>query len=236
LKRFYKQVATQLHEGRWRVTLDGRPIRTAVGNPQLVPTLALAEAMAAEWAGQGEEIDPRSFVLRDLADYTIDVASGEARAGLVEEVAAYAGSDTLYYRADSGEAIHQRQLGTWEPLLTEAERRHDVRFERVSGIIPRPQRPETLAQMRQAVDALDPFALAALRMLTSLSASLVIGIAALEPQADAEALWRASELEEDWQAEHWGRDAEAQDRRESRFAAFRAAMRFAALARGDGQP
>jgi chaperone required for assembly of F1-ATPase len=236
LKRFYKAVATQLHEGRWRVTLDGRAIRTSAGNAQLVPTRALAEAMAAEWAGQGEEIDPRSFVLRDLADYAIDVASGEARAGLVEEVAAYAGSDTLCYRADPDEPLHQRQLATWEPLLAEAERRHDVRFERVSGIIPRPQRPETLARMRRAVDALDPFALAALRMLTGLSASLVVGLAALEPQADAEALWRASELEEDWQAEHWGCDAEAEARREGRFAAFRASMRFAALARGEGTP
>lgn len=236
MKRFYKQVATQSHEGGWRVALDGRFIKTAAGNAQLVPSRALAEAMSAEWADQGEEIEPKSFVLRDHADYAIDVASGEARPGLVEEIAAYAGSDTLCYRADPDEPLHQHQLAMWEPLLVEAERRHDVRFERVSGIIHRPQRPETLARIRQAVDGLDPFALAALRMLTGLSASLVIGLAALEPDADAETLWQAANLEEDWQAERWGRDAEAQARRESHFSAFRAAMRFAALARGDDRP
>lgn len=236
MKRFYKQVATQLHESGWRVTLDGRPIRTAAGNPQLVPTLALAEAMAAEWAGQGEEIDPRAFMLRDLADYAIDVASSEARSGLVEEIAAFAGADTLCYRADPDEPLHQRQLAMWEPLLAAEEARHGVRFNRIAGIIHRPQPPEALARMRQAVDALDPFPLAALRMLTSLSASLVIGLAALEPQAEATALWQAANLEEDWQAERWGRDAEAEARRQTRFEAFSAAMRFAALARGDGLP
>ncbi len=231
MKRFYKAVTTQLHEGSWRVTLDGRAIKTAAGDSQLVPSLALAEAMAAEWAGQGEEIDPKAFQLRDLADFAIDVASGEGRSQLADEIAAFAASDTLCYRADPEEPLYQRQLAVWEPLLAREEQRHGVRFSRVSGVIHRPQPPETLERMRGVVATLDPFPLAALRMLTSLSASLVIGLAALEPEADAEPLWQAANLEEDWQAEHWGRDAEAQELRQTRFDAFRLAMRFAALAR-----
>ncbi len=233
MKRFYKAVTTQLHDGRWRIALDGRPIKTAGGNAQLVPTHALAEAMAQEWAGQGEEIDPSAFRLRDLADYAIDVVSGEARAALVDELAAYAATDTLCYRADPDEPLYPRQLAVWEPLLASEERRHGVRFTRVSGVIHRPQSLETLVRMQQAVAALDPFPLAALRMLTSLSSSLVIALAALEPEADAEALWDAANLEEDWQAEHWGRDEEAKALRQTRFEAFALAMRFAALARGD---
>jgi len=231
VKRFYKAVTTQLQDGCWRVALDGRLIKTAAGNPQLVPTPALTEAMAEEWAGQGEEIDSTRFQLRDLADYAIDVASGEAQTGLVDEIAAYAGSDTLCYRADPDEPLHERQLALWEPLLIEAERRYDVHFERIAGVIHRPQPEATLARLRQAVAVMEPFPLAALRMLTSLSASLVIGLAALEPDADARSLWRAANLEEDWQAENWGADAEADELRQTRFEAFQLAMRFAALAR-----
>ncbi len=211
--------------------LDGRAIKTAGGKAQHVPTRALAEAMAEEWASQGDEIDPRTFQLRDLADYAIDVASGDARDSLIDEIAAYAGTDTLCYRADPDEPLHKRQLDIWEPLLLDAERRHDVHFKRVSGIVHRPQPDETLARLQAAVAAQDAFALAALRMLTSLSASLVIALATLERDADGDNLWRAANLEEDWQAEHWGRDAEAEEARRARSDAFQLAMRFAALAR-----
>ncbi|MCB2064946.1 MAG: molecular chaperone [Novosphingobium sp.] len=231
MKRFYNEVATQAQGQGWQVTLDGRAIKTAGGNAQRVPSLALAEAMAREWSTQGEEIDPRAFQLRDLADYAIDVASGEARVGLIDEIAAYAGSDTLCYRADPQEPLHARQLEMWEPLLAEAERRYDVHFERVSGIVHRQQPPETMARLQAAVAAQDAFGLAALRMLTSLSASLVIALAALEPEADGDSLWQTANLEEDWQAEHWGSDAEAEEARHARSEAFLLAMRFAALAR-----
>ncbi len=236
MKRFYKTVATQVQGDCWRVALDGRLIKTAGGSEQLVPSSALAEAMAQEWAGQGEEIDPSAFQLRDLADYAIDVVSGEARAALVDELAAYAATDTLCYRADPDEPLYPRQLAVWEPLLASEERRHGVRFTRVSGVIHRPQPPETLQLMRRAVAALEPFPLAALRMLTSLSSSLVIALAALEPDADAQGLWQAANLEEDWQAQHWGSDAEADALRQTRFEAFALAMRFAALAREDDRP
>ena len=104
--------------------------------------------------------------------------------------------------------------------------------ERIGGIIHRPQPPATLARMRTALGSADPFTLAALRNLASLAHSLVVGLAALEPDADPHALWLAANLEEDWQAELWGKDAEAMERRDRRFAAFAAAMRFAELARG----
>jgi chaperone required for assembly of F1-ATPase len=110
-----------------------------------------------------------------------------------------------------------------------------VHFERVAGIIHRPQPDATLAQLAAAVATQDAFGLAALRMLTSLSASLVIALAALEADADGDALWRAANLEEDWQAEHWGSDAEAQEVTQARRDAFAMAMRFARLAR-DGGP
>jgi chaperone required for assembly of F1-ATPase len=188
--------------------------------------------MAQEWAGQGEEIDTAAFVLRDLADFAIDVVAPDP-APTVRELLPYAETDTLCYRAEPGEAVLTRQDAVWEPLLVRAEHRWDVRLERVGGIIHRSQPAETLATLQSVLDRLDPFSLAALKMLASLAASLVIGLEALERDADAAALWDAANLEEDWQAELWGADDEAQERRALRLAAFETAMRFAALARED---
>lgn len=230
MKRFYRDVTVAPTEGGWRVLLDGRAIKTVGGKPQIVPSAALAEVMAAEWAGQGEEIDTTAFLLRDMADYAIDVVATR-RDEAVAAIVAYGESDTLCYRADPDEAFHARQRDVWEPVLEAAEERHGVRFRRVSGIIHRPQPEETLAQLRRFVAAQDDFALAALRNLASLAASLVIALAALEPDADVTALWNAANLEEDWQAELWGKDAEAQARREKRAAAFAASAQFAALSR-----
>jgi chaperone required for assembly of F1-ATPase len=230
MKRFYKEVSVGEAEGGWRVLLDGRPIRTQGGRPQVVAAKPLAEAMAAEWAEQGEEIDTAAFHFRDLADFALDAVASQ-RAETIAELVRYASTDTLCYRAAPGEPLHDRQLAVWEPLLAAAERRWDIHFARISGIMHEDQPAETLLRMEAVLDAEDDFILAALRMLVSLSASLVIGLAAIAGDADAEALWRAANLEEDWQAELWGRDAEAEARRQTRFEAFEMAMRFAALAR-----
>ena len=231
MKRFYKDVSVAADGPHWRVLLDGRGIRTAGKRAQLVPTASLAEAMAAEWAGQGEEIDPACFMLRDMADYAIDVIAQD-RADALASLLPYAETDTLCYRAEPDEALYQRQVAVWEPLLTAAERRWDVHFERVSGIIHRPQPAATVARFESVLAAESAFSLAALRTLSSLACSLVIGLYALADDADAEMLWNAANLEEDWQAELWGKDAEAEARRAKRFSDFEAAMRFARLARG----
>jgi chaperone required for assembly of F1-ATPase len=231
MKRFYRAVSVEAADGGWAVLLDGRRIKTAAGRAQIVPTQALAEAMAGEWADQREEIDPSRFVLRDLADYAIDVVAAN-RAQTIREILPYAETDTLCYRADLGEPLEQRQRAVWDPLLSAAEQRWDVHFERVGGIVHRPQPAATLARMEAVLAAESDFALAALRTLSSLAASLVVGLAALAPAADAAALWDAASLEEDWQAELWGKDAEAAARRDKRLASFMAAIRFAELARG----
>lgn len=230
MKRFYREVTVAPAGEGWRVLLDGRGIKTAGGSEQIVPGSALADAMAAEWSGQGEEIDTSAFILRDLADYAIDIVA-PARDAAIQGLLRYAETDTLCYRAEAGEALHERQLEVWEPLLAAAETRWDVHFNRIEGIMHRPQPRETLERMRAVLAAEGDFALSALNTLASLAASLVIGLAALAPDAEAETLWNAANLEEDWQAELWGKDAEAEARRERRFANFAAAMRFARLAR-----
>lgn len=229
MKRFWKDVSVQEHGDGWRLLLDGRAVKTQGGRAQIVPTQALADALAAEWAAQGDKIDPARFMLRDLTDTALDVVALD-RAGTVATLLRFAETDTLCYRADPEDALHARQQELWDPLLGAAEARWDVHFIRVSGVLHQLQPPATLARLEQLLQTKDHFALGALTTLASITASLVTALAALEPDADAESLWQAAELEEAWQAELWGSDYEAEHRRDRRFAAFKAAMQFAQLA------
>ena len=229
MKRFWTEATAAPVGSGWQVLLDGRVVKTQAGSAQAVPSEALALAMAAEWQNQGETVDPDTLPLRDLADYAIDVI-GPDRAAATAQLLRYAETDTLCYRAEPDEPLHARQIGIWEPLLVAAETRWDVHFERINGVIHRPQNPATLARLERVLVTHDGFTLAALTTLSALSASLVIALAALEHSADAAELWNAAELEEDWQIELWGADTEAAERRARRLAAFSAAQRFARLA------
>ena len=231
MKRFYKAVTTAQQGSGWQVLLDGRAIKTAGKRAQIVPTAALAQAMAAEWADQGEDINPAAFSFRDTADYALDVIAQD-RADAAARLLPYGETDTLCYRADDGEALLARQAQVWEPLLAAAEQRWDIHFTRICGVIHRPQPAETMARLTSVLAAQDDFTLAALRTLAGLAASLVIALAAIEPDADVAALWDAANLEEDWQAELWGKDDEALALRALRFKAFAAGVRFAGLVRG----
>jgi chaperone required for assembly of F1-ATPase len=229
VKRFWKEVAVEQADGGWRVSLDGRPIRTQGGAAQVVPSRALAELLADEWRSQPEEVNPAAFALRDMADYAIDQVT-DARHQTIAKLLRYAETDTLCYRADPDEPLHRRQWEVWEPIVSAFETTHSVKLERVSGVLHKPQPAQTLAAVRDRLEQLDPFALAALEVMTSLAASLCVGLSALDPGADAAALWNAAELEERWQSDLWGSDAEAEDRRQRRAATFMGAVEFARTA------
>lgn len=233
MKRFYREASAVRGADGWHVALDGREVKTQGGHRLILPNEASARLLAAEWAAQGEEIAPRSFAMRDLADYALDVVAQDREAA-VSALLRYAETDTLCYRADPDEPLWKRQQEAWEPLLAAFEAREGIRLQRVSGVIHRAQDGAALATLRQRLEAMDHFTLAALTTLAALAASLVIALAALEPDADGEALWGAANLEEDWQAERWGRDEEAAARKARRKADFVAAMRFAAAARTEG--
>ena len=155
MKRFYKDVAVAPQDGGWRVMLDGRPIKSVGGRQQVVPTSALAEVLAAEWAGQGETIDPARFLYRDMTDYAIDVV-GPDRDQAIRELLPYGETDTLCYRAEAGDSLRREQDLVWEPLLLAAEARHGVAFERIGGIMHRPQPAGTMARSERRPPARRP--------------------------------------------------------------------------------
>ena len=227
MKRFYKTVEVQPAGGGYAVALDGRPVKTQSGRPQVVPRESTAELLAAEWAGQGETIDPASFRHRDMADYAIDVIAQD-RTRAIEKLLSYGETDTLCYRADPDEALYARQMAEWEPVLSALEERLGINMTRVSGVMHQPQSESALARLRDELQSLDDFALTALETMASLAASLTAGLSALEDDADAGAIWDAAQLEERWQIEQWGEDAEAAKRTAERREAFMAAHAFAA--------
>ncbi|MEP2235650.1 MAG: ATP12 family protein [Alteripontixanthobacter sp.] len=233
MKRFWSEVTAVKVDRGWQIMLDGRPIKTQGGAEQIVPSAPLAEALADEWhlqgPNKGDEIDPAGFVLRDMADYAIDHIRPD-RTGAIAKLLAFADTDTLCYRADPEDALYRKQQEVWEPLVADFEQREGVALTRVSGIVHRPAPQETLAKLRARLETLDDFTLAAVQPLASLSASLCIALSVLEPGADIDTLWNAANLEEEWQADLWGRDEEAEEARAKKRAEFAQAARFAALA------
>lgn len=229
MKRFYKQVSVREIEGGWQVMLDARALKTVKGSPQTVPTKALADGLAAEWDAQGEKVDPATMPMRDMTDYAIDMVAPDPKA-LIDKAVQYGDTDTLLYRADPDEPLFARQQELWEPIVTAFEARLGASFSRISGIMHRPQNEETLAALRGELTGQSPFALAAIEMMTHLAASLITGLSAAQREADALALWNAANLEEDWQIEQWGRDEEAEERREKRTGDFLKAREFWELA------
>ncbi len=224
MKRFYTDVTIDAQA----IRLDGRPVKTPGRAPLLLPTPALAQAVAEEWRAQGEEIDPRAMPLTGLANAAIDRVAAD-RDSFVREVAAYAETDLLCYRAEGPEPLVERQAEQWDPLLEWARSRYAVAFVRVAGIMHQPQPPQTVARIGGAVDAFDLFRLTALQQLTTIAGSLVIGLAIAEGRIDARAGFDIAHLDELWQAELWGEDWMATDMRDARRSAFEAAARFMAL-------
>ncbi|MBX7483206.1 ATP12 family chaperone protein [Qipengyuania qiaonensis] len=230
MKRFYKDVSVGEAQGGWQVSLDGRPVKTQGGIPQIVPSSALAHALAGEWGEQGDEIDPKRFLFRDHADFAIDIV-GADRAAAIAKLIGYAETDTLCYRADPEDALYARQQDVWDPLVQHLEGKLGLRFRRVSGIVHRAQPEDTLSTLRQHLEAQDDFTLAGMTAMASLAASLCVALLANDAAInDPMLLWRDANLEEEWQAEKWGRDEEAEAVRKRREDDFSNAQAFTALA------
>lgn len=228
MKRFWKEVTVERVDESHALRLDGRPVRTPGRALLALPTAALAEAVAAEWRDAPETVDPRAMPLTGLANAAIDRIAPD-RAAFAAGLAAYGGSDLLCYRAEEPPPLVARQAAHWDPLLDWARGRYDVHFEVTTGVMHRPQPPATLARLGEAVAALDAFRLAGLSPLVTVSGSLIAALALAEGAADAEAVWRASRVDEDWQAEQWGEDELAARARDARRADFDAGARFLAL-------
>jgi chaperone required for assembly of F1-ATPase len=228
LKRFWTAATVEAIDGGHAVRLDGRPVRTPAGRPLLLPSPALAQAVAGEWTDVGEHLDPTDMPLTGLANAAIDLVPQD-RAGFVAGLAAYAASDLTCYRADGPQLLVARQVAAWEPVLKAVEARHGLLFRRTAGVVPVAQPDATLTRAGELLMALGNWRLAPLQPLVTLSGSLVVGLALMDRLVTPDAAFEAAVVDERWQAEHWGEDAEAAAALGSRETQFMAAARFLAL-------
>lgn len=212
-KRFYKEAAAIPVDGGWGVALDGRALRTPLGAPLVLPAHGLAQAVAGEWADQGDEIEPPTMPITRLSTTAIDRIAGD-REAVVAELAKYAGTDLLCYRADGPAELVARQTAAWDPLLQWAEETFGARLTVTAGIIPVTQPREAVEAFQEAMLSMGNLELAALSAATAAAGSLVIALALADGYLDAEDAFALSQLDEDWQIEQWGEDTEAIERRE----------------------
>lgn len=228
MKRFWKEVATVAAEGGWSIELDGRPIKTPARELLVLPSEALARAIAAEWSAVGEKIDPRTMPLTGLANAAIDRVAPD-KATFAAGLAKYAEADLACYRADMPQKLVDRQAEHWDALLSWARRRFDVDFVTTAGITHVQQPQATIDRLSHAVVALDPFQLAGLSPLITTGGSLVAALAVLEGGFTPGQAWEAVSIDDRWQLEQWGADEEAETALENRRADFMAAAQFLEL-------
>lgn len=230
MKRFYKETAVDQGDGGFRVLLDGRPMRTPAKSVLVVPTKALAEAIAEEWALVPEkmEINPAHLLMTRLAATGLDRVSGQ-RARVIDDTAKYGASDLLCYRATDPSSLVQRQAEAWQPLLDWAAERYGAELAVANGMSFVTQPHAALAALRGAVAAHSDLALSALYNLTHVAGSLVIALAVSEGRLSVADAFNAAQLDELFQIERWGEDPIATKRHEGIRHDLDAGARFLAL-------
>ena len=212
-RRFYKAVETAAGEGGVGVLLDGRALKTPGGKRLVLPTEALAQQVAEEWAAQGETIEIGAMHATRLANTATD-SIPQARTQTADQIAQYAASDLLCYFAEAPRALVERQHAHWGPVLDRAKDDVGLAFVRAAGIVHQPQPQGTLDRIRDLALAEDDFALAGLAFGAALYGSSVLVIALRRGWLSGQQAFELSRLDEAWQEEKWGIDAEAAERTE----------------------
>ena len=221
-KRFYASAGVAEADGGFAVTLDGKPIRTPSGRIVTVPVRNIADRMAAEWEAQRDIIDPLSMPLTRFANSVVEAVVD--RAELVrDDVAKYLQSDLLFYRAGHPEALVAREAAHWDPVLFWAADEFGAHFILAEGIV-HVRQPEQAVEAARAALPSDPWSIAALHVVTTLTGSALLALALFHRVRDPDSVWAAAHVDEDWNADTWGVDEEVAARRAARLVDFRAAV------------
>ncbi|PCI60859.1 MAG: ATPase [Kordiimonadales bacterium] len=232
MKVFYKIVTVEAVSAGYGIALDDRPVKTPLKAPLAMPTKALAEAVAGEWRAQTDEIDTKTMPLTQLASTAIDRVAARMD-GVAEEIAAFAGTDLLCYRADEPKELFERQNTIWQPYLDWAEGAFGAGLQSTSGIMPVKQDAAVLDKFTAQVKARDAFMLTALHELTGGFGSLVLALAYLDGFKPFDDIWTASILDQTHQEEAWGVEQDAEEQQELLLSDLRVVCRYVELLRAD---
>lgn len=227
-KRFWKAAQAEACDGGFTVRLDARPVKTPSKQPLVLPSLAMAQGIAAEWDQQQGLIKPDTMPLTRAANSAIDKVAPQVDA-VVGEIANYGTTDLLCYRATQPQPLIERQATHWTPLLDWARDTLGAPLDVTHGVIPIPQPAASLERLRGHVAAHNAFQMAALYDLVAISGSLILGLAVARGQLTGDQAFALSRIDESWQVELWGEDETAAAQEVLRRDAFLTAERFLAL-------
>jgi chaperone required for assembly of F1-ATPase len=220
-KRFYGHAGVAETPDGFAITLDGKPIRTPSGRQLVAPIREIADAIAAEWEAQQDTIDPLTMPMTRFANSVVDAVVDRVDA-VIEDVAKYFGSDLLFYRAGHPDALVAREAALWDPLLFWAADALGAHFILAEGIV-HVRQPESAVAAARAALPDDPWSIAALHVITTITGSALLALALLRGVIDSDSVWAAAHVDEDWNMEKWGVDDEVAARRAARLVDFRAA-------------
>ncbi|MCF8474817.1 MAG: hypothetical protein K9G26_08980 [Emcibacter sp.] len=228
MKRFYKLATIRPLDNGYVVDLDGREVKTPEKRANVIPTKALAEAIAVEWNAQKDKVNANDMLLAKL-NYTAIDRVGERRNDLMDELVKYAGSDLLCYRAEFPEILVERQNRLWQPLLDWVLSTHDMMLRVTNGIIHVEQDAQEIAKLRQFLTPLNSHFLTAFYIMTTLCGSVTIALNLIGGNITVDQAWDAAQLDENFQIEQWGADDEATLRHNNMKAELDSVARFLAL-------
>jgi chaperone required for assembly of F1-ATPase len=230
-KRFYAEAGIVDADGGFAIVLDGRPVKTPSGRSVILPVQALAQAISEEWRAQTETIDPLTMPLTRLANSVVEAVVD--RVGEVaDDIAKFLQSDLLFYRAGHLEALVAREAAHWDPVLYWAADTLGAHFILAEGVV-HVRQPQTAVEAACAALPKNPWSVAAMHVITTLTGSALLAVALLHGVCDADQVWAAAHVDEDWNSEKWGVDAEVAARRAARLVEFRAAVQVLKALEGE---
>jgi chaperone required for assembly of F1-ATPase len=222
-RRFYREVDVVALDGQYGIHLDQKPVKTPAKRTLALPTQAAAELAATEFRAQEKLVDPLTMPVTRIANTTIDGVADNLQA-VIEDIVKFAASDLLCYRADSPAALVEREAQAWDPLLDWMRDSFGANFILVEGVMPAAQPREAVAAFANRLRVHgEPYRIACIHTLTSLTGSAIAALAIAESFADAQDVWQAAHVDEDWNIEQWGQDEQAAERRDLRHGEFMAA-------------
>jgi chaperone required for assembly of F1-ATPase len=229
VRKFYKVVEAGTAPGGYAIRLDGKPVRTPLKHPLLLPSMPLAEAIAQEWAAQGDEIKPATMPLTQLANTMIDKAKGPDRAAMNAQLRDYGSSDLVCYFATHPADLVKRHEKQWTPLIAWMKEKYDITLETVSGIKYHRQPQESLDKLQKIIEGLEIADFTIVQAVAAATGSVVIALALLEGRLLPEEAHEAACVDEIYQLKTWGMDAEAQKRLDIIQSELNAVARFKEL-------
>ncbi len=224
-KRFYKKVTIAETAGGYDIRLDDRVLKTPLKRNFTVPTRKMAQAIADEWDAQQTHVNPATMIVTRLANTAVDRVHGD-ETRIVSELADFAASDLVCYRAGSPDPLVRRQAAHWDPVLAWVKSALGVQFVCVKGIVHHAQPDTAIAAIADALSNETRFRLTAIHNMTTLTGSTLIAMMVGSDALPGEEAWAAAHVDEDWQSEQWGRDDEAEARRAERKQDFESTVKF----------